>query len=333
MNADSIISDWKRGLFKPIYWLEGEEEFFIDQVMQFAEHGILTDSESSFNLSVFYGKDANWTELVNACRRYPMFAEKQVVLLKEAQQMRDLDKLESYVEKPSPSTVFVVSYKDKKLDARKKFTRYVKEHGVLYTTKKMSEKNLPEWVSGLINARGLTITQKALHMLVDHIGNDLARISNELEKMRIHLGKRTQIQEEDVESQVGVSKEFNAFELQKAFATRDLPAAIRIIQYFEANPKAAPIQLVLPSLYGFFSRVFMVYGAGGADEAGLAAQLGVPPYFVRDYTRGASMYTYAEVERALLLIHHYNLRSVGVGDVGTEDGSLLRELAARILGR
>jgi DNA polymerase-3 subunit delta len=331
MNAASIIADWKRGRFEPIYWLEGEEEYFIDQVMQFAEHGILTDSESSFNLSIFYGKDAQWPDVINACRRYPMFAERQVVLLKEAQQMRDVEKLESYMEKPSATTVFVVSYKDKKLDARKKFTKTVKEKGVVFTTKKLPEKNLPEWVSELVAEKGLTITQKALFMLVDHIGNDLTRISNEIEKMRINLGKRTQVTEDDIESQIGVSKEFNAFELQSAFANRDLPAAIRIIQYFEANPKAGPIQLVLPSLYSFFSRVFMVHGSSGGDEKSLATSLGINPWFMKDYIRGASVYSYAEVEKALLLIHQYNLRSLGIGDAGTEDASLLKELAVQML--
>ncbi len=330
MSVEKIISDWKKGKFQPVYWLEGEEEYFIDQVVDFAEHQILKESESSFNLSIFYGKDANWAELINACRRYPMFAERQVVILKEAQQMRDVEKLEPYIDNPLTSTILVVSYKDKKLDARKKFTKTVKEKGVLVTTKKLQERQVLEWVQDLLHTRGLSISQKALAILVDHVGNDLSRIDNEIEKMRINLGKRTQITEEDIEMNIGVSKEFNVFELQKALAQRDLASAIRIIQYFEANPKAAPIQMVLPALYGFFSKVHMSFSAG-SDEKTIAASLGVPPFFVKDYMKAASTYSYPGIEKALLLLHQYNLRSLGVNDVGTADASLLKEMVVKLV--
>lgn len=331
MSVEKIITDWKKGLFQPIYWLEGEEEYFIDKAVDYAEHRILTESESSFNLSIFYGRDANWADVINACRRYPMFAERQVVLLKEAQQMKDVEKLEGYIENPLASTVFVVSYKDKKLDARKKFSKLVREKGVLVTTKKIYDKQLPEWTSDLLQARGLTITQKALAMLVDHIGNDLTRIENEIGKMVINLGKRTHITEEDIEHNIGVSKDFNVFELQNALAEKDLPRAIRIIQYFEANPKAAPIQFILPSLYGFFSKVFMVFGAGTQDEKTIASSLGVPPFFVRDYIKAANLYGYPGAEKILLLLHQYNLKSLGIGDSGTEDASLMKELVVKMM--
>jgi len=157
MSVEKIISDWKKKIFKPVYWLEGEEEYFIDKAVDYAEHHILNESEASFNLSVFYGKDANWADVLNACRRYPMFAERQVVLLKEAQQMKDVEKLEPYIETPLSSTVFVVSYKEKKLDARKKFAKLVKENGVLVTTKKMYDKDVPAWTQELVHSKGLTI--------------------------------------------------------------------------------------------------------------------------------------------------------------------------------
>jgi DNA polymerase III subunit delta len=332
MSVEKIISDWKKKAFKPVYWLEGEEEYFIDKVVEFAEHHILNESEASFNLSVFYGKDANWADVVNACSRYPMFAERQVVLLKEAQQMRDVEKLESYIENPLASTVFVVSYKEKKLDARKKFAKLVKEKGVLISTKKMYERELPQWTQELIQSKGLTITQKGLALLVDHIGNDLVRIENEIDKLSVNLGKRTTITEDDIEQYVGVSKDYNVFELQSALAAKDLARSIRIIQYFEANPKAAPIQLVLPSLYSFFSKVFMVFGAGTSDEKSVAAAIGVNPYFMKDYMQAAKLYTYPGVEKALLLLHTYNLKSVGVGSSGTEDASLMKEMIVKMVG-
>ena len=331
MSVQKILDDWKKKSFKPIYWLEGEEEYFIDKVIDYAEHNILPESEASFNLSVFYGKDANWADIINACRRYPMFAERQVVLLKEAQQMRDIEKLEAYVENPLTSTVFVVSYKEKKLDARKKFAKLVKEKGVIVTTKKLYDREVPEWTQNLIHSKGLTITPKGLALLVDHIGNDLSRIENEIDKLSVNLGKRTGITEDDIENYIGVSKEYNVFELQAALAAKDLARSIRIIQYFEANPKAGPIQLVLPSIYSFFSKVFMIFGTGTADEKTIAAAIGVNPYFMKEYMQAARLYTYPGVERALLLLHSYNLKSIGVGSTATEDASLMKEMVVKMM--
>jgi len=331
LSAEQIIRDWKRKIYKPVYWLEGEEEYFINEVMDFAEHQILPEEEKAFNLSVFYGKDADWAAVVNACRRYPMFAERQVVLLKEAQQMRDLARLEPYIQQPLGSTIFVVSYKDKKVDGRSKLAKLLKDKGVLLSTKKMYDNQLPEWVTEMLEARGLTIQQKALYLLIDHIGNDLTRIKSEVEKIQINLGSRKTIHEDDIENFVGISKEYNAFELQSALARKDAEKAFRIIQYFESNPKAAPIQLVLPALYGFFSKVYMIFGIPGPDEKTTAAALGVSPFFVKDYLIAAKNYGFAGTENALLLLHHYNLKSVGIGSVNVEDGDLMKELVIKLV--
>src|SRR5689334_24680270 len=190
MSVEKIINEWKKGSFKPLYWLEGEEDYFIDKAVDYAEHHILNESEASFNLSVFYGKDAEWPNIINACRRYPMFAERQVVLLKEAQQMRDIERLEAYIENPLASTIFVVSYKEKKVDGRTRLAKLLKEKGVVLTTKKLYENQLPEWTEELVESKELSISQKALALLVDHIGNDLSRIENEIDKIAINLGKR-----------------------------------------------------------------------------------------------------------------------------------------------
>ncbi len=331
MSVEKIISDWKKKVFKPVYWLEGEEEYFIDKAINYAEHHILNESEASFNLSVFYGKDANWADVLNACRRYPMFAERQVVLLKEAQQMKDVEKLEPYIETPLSSTVFVISYKEKKLDARKKFAKLVKENGVLVTTKKMYDKDVPAWTQELVHSKGLTISPRGLALLVDHIGNDLTRIENEIDKLSVNLGKGTNITEDDIEKYIGVSKDYNVFELQAALAAKDLARTIRIIQYFEANPKAGPIQLILPSLYSFFSKVFMIFGAGTNDEKTIATSIGVNPYFMKDYMQAARLYSYPGVEKVLLLLHQYNLKSIGVGSTATEDASLMKEMVVKML--
>ena len=331
MSVDKILGDWKKMKFKPVYWLEGEEEYYIDQVMDYAEHKILSEAEAGFNLTVFYGKDADWTAVINACRRYPMFAERQVVLLKEAQQMRDIDKLEAYIEKPLVSTIFVVSYKEKKVDGRSKLAKLLKDKAELFSTKKMYDSQLPEWTSELVRSKGYTIAQKALLLLVDHIGNDLSRIDNEVDKLLVNLAGRNTITEDDIEKYVGVSKEYNVFELQDAFAKKDKTKAIRIIQYFESNPKAAPIQLILPSLYNFFSKAYMVFGQPSRDEKTVAAAIGVNPYFVKDYLAAARNYNYEGIENGLLLLHAYNLKSIGVNSINTEDGSLLKELVVKMM--
>lgn len=331
MSVEKILGDWKKLKFKPVYWLEGEEEYYIDQIVQYAEHRILTEAEAGFNLTVFYGRDADWTAVINACRRYPMFAERQVVLLKEAQQMRDIDKLEAYIEKPQPSTVFVVAYKEKKVDGRSKLAKLLKDKAELYSTKKMYDNQLPDWTSELIRTKGYSIDQKALLLLVDHIGNDLSRIDNEIEKLLVNLSGRKTITEDDIERYVGVSKEYNVFELQDAFAKKDRVKAIRIIQYFESNPKAAPIQLILPSLYNFFSKTYMIFGQPGRDEKSIAAAIGVNPYFAKDYLAAAKNYNYEGIESGLLLLHAYNLKSIGVNSTGTEDASLLKELVVKIM--
>jgi DNA polymerase III subunit delta len=299
--------------------------------MAYAEHQLLPEEERAFNLSVFYGKDADWAAVVNACRRYPMFAERQVVLLKEAQQMRDISKLESYIQQPLESTIFVVSYKDKKVDGRSKLAKLLKEKGELLSTKKMYDNQLPEWVTELLELKGLTIQQKALHLLIDHIGNDLMRIQSEIEKIQINLGERTMIHEDDVEKFVGISKEYNVFELTSALGRMDLSKAFRIVQYFESNPKAAPVQMVLPALYNFFSKVYMIFGVPEADEKSAAAALGVSPYFVKDYLQAAKNYGFSGTENALLLLQQFNLKSVGINSVAMEDGELMKELIVKLI--
>jgi DNA polymerase-3 subunit delta len=332
MSAEKIIHDWQKGNFKPVYWLEGDEDYFIDKVVNYAENNILTESEAGFNRMVFYGKDAEWTAVVNACRRYPMFSERQVVLLKEAQQMRDIEKLESYVENPLKSTVFVVSYKEKKLDGRTKLSKLLKDKAEVLTTKKINENQMPEWISNIVSSKGLNISPKGNQLLVDHIGNDLARIEKEIEKISVNLGNRKNISEEDIENFTGVSKDFNVFELQAALTSRNMGKAIQIIQYFAANPKAAPIQFILPSLYGFFSKVFVVHGIPSRDEKTVGLAIGIRSFFVKDYIRASQAYSYQETEKILLLLHEYNLKSIGVNSAGNDDASLMKELLAKILG-
>ena len=330
MSAEKIIADWGKKSFKPVYWLEGEEPYYIDMVMNHAEHNILNESEAGFNLTVFYGRDTDWATVVNACMRYPMFAERQVVLLKEAQYMKEIEKLENYVSKPLASTVFVVSYKDKKVDGRSKFSKVLKEKGELLSTKKLYDNQLPEWTTQMITRHGLSISQKALLLLVDHIGNDLNRLQNEVEKLSVNLGSRKNITEEDIETFIGISKEFNVFELQDAIAQKNLSKAIRIIQYFAANPKAAPIQLLLPTLYSYFSKIYSIAAIENKSEQAL---FGVfrNSFAVKTAQQAFNNYGYSGVEKILLLLHQYNLRSIGINDTGTDDADLMKEMVVKII--
>jgi DNA polymerase-3 subunit delta len=202
---------------------------------------------------------------------------------------------------------------------------------VVLTTKKLYENQLPDWTEELVESKGYSISQKALMLLVDHIGNDLSRIENEIEKILINLHDRKTITEEDVEKYVGVSKDFNVFELQAALASKNLSKAIQIIQYFESNPKVAPIQLILPSLYSFFSKIFMIYGLGTRDEKTVASSLGINSFFVRDYLKATAVYSYPDIEKFLLLLSEYNLKSIGINNVGTEDASLLKEMVVKMI--
>ena len=332
MSAQKIISDWKNKLYKPIYWLEGEEDYYIDLIMNYAEHKILPESEASFNLSVFYGKDASWSDVVNACMRYPMFAEKQVVLLKEGQQMKDLEKLENYIERPLGSTIFVVSYKEKTLDKRTKFYKTINKSGEVFTSEKIREYKLVEWVTDYLKSQDFTMTPRAIGLLTEHLGNDLNRIVNELEKLTVNLGERKSINEDDIVKFVGVSKEYNVFELQDALTKKDLAKAVRIIQYFEGNPKAAPIQMVLPALYGYFSKLYSIIGMADKSEGAIKHLFSNNIFAAKDALAACKKYGYDGIERSLLLLHEYNLKSVGINSTGTSDASLMKEMVVKMMG-
>jgi DNA polymerase III subunit delta len=330
-SVDTIITAWKKKDFAPIYWIEGEEDFFIDKITHYAEHQILTEAEAGFNLTVFYGKDAVWTDIVNACMRYPMFADKQVVLLKEAQHLKDIEKLVGYVSQPLASTIFVVGYKEKKLDGRGSLAKMLKKNAVVVETKKLYENELPDWTQKMIQGMGLGIEPKALALLVDHIGNDLSRLHTEIEKIQVNLQQRKTITAIDIEQFVGVSREFNAFELQTAMAEQQLPKVLRIIQYFENNPKAVPIQLVLPTLYGFFAKLQMVHTLSNKTSRSIQEALRVNGFAARDLEKGAKNYNLSSVEKSLLLLAEYNLKTVGMNQVAQSDADILKELVVKIM--
>jgi DNA polymerase-3 subunit delta len=331
MTVSSIITNWKNKDFKPIYWFEGDEEYFIDELMEYAEKKILSPAEAEFNQTVFYGKDANCFDIINACRRYPMFAERQVILLKEAQQMRDIEKLEPYIDNPLSSTILLVSYKGKTLDGRQKFSKLVKKKGELFQAKKMYDNQLPAWVSNYLESNGYGIKPKALHLLIDHIGNDLSRIVNEIEKLSLNLGKEKNITEDDIEKFIGISKEYNIFELQNALSTKNAVRAVQIIQYFDANPKAVPIQLILPSLYSYFSKILPIYQLADKSERALKPMFSYNSFLIEQILLTMKNYSFTEMEQIILLLHSANLKSIGIGNASISAGALMKELSYKII--
>jgi DNA polymerase-3 subunit delta len=330
MDKQKILQEWDKKAYRPIYWFEGDETYFIDELVHAAEAKILSEEEAAFNLIIHYGKDTNWSQLLNSCMRYPMFSEKQLVILKEAQQMKDIEMLESYITQPLSSTILIVAYKEKKIDGRSKFAKLLKEKTVFFNASKIKDNELSGWVEHYLSKNGYQATTKAILLITEHIGNDLDRISNELDKLFIHLGQRKSINEDDVEACVGISKEYNLFELQNSIGKKQYQKSFRIVQYFEQNPKAAPIQMLLPVLYGYFAKVYMVMTAKGDDKT-IAAQTGINNWFLKDYRQTASLYGYEGIETTLLLLHDYNLKSLGIRNAGNNDAALLKELLAKMM--
>jgi DNA polymerase-3 subunit delta len=331
MSVEKIIGSWKKKIFKPVYWMEGEEEYYIDQVINYAEHKLLNVSEAEFNLTVFYGKDADWAEIINACRRYPMFAEKQVVILKEAQHMKEIDKLEAYIASPLTTTIFVVGFKAKGVDKRTKLYKILQTNAEVLTTKKIAEGKMQEWIIELALSKGYSINPKSAALLEEHTGNDLSRIANEIDKLSVNLQYKKTIDDDDIEKFIGISKEYNVFELQAAVAKKDLAKCIKIINYFDANPKAAVIQLVLPALYGYFSKIYAVYGMSDKSDSALRPLFYFNPIALAQAKDAMKNYNYNGVERIILLLHHYDLKSKGVGDSGTSGAMLMKEMVVKMM--
>lgn len=331
MTFEALEKELKSGEIKPVYILEGEEDFFIDRISDFFENKILNETEKSFNLSVFYGKDAAWTAVLNSCRRYPVFAERQVVMIKEAQQMKSLEMLEPYLEKPLVSTVLVVIYRHGKLDGRSRFRKLFDKAGSSLTTKRLYDNKVPDWIKAYSQSLGHDISPKAGILLADHIGNDLSRIANEIDKLMLNIPTEGVIDEDAIEKYVGISKEYNVFEFQNAIGNKDFPKAMRILTYFSGNPKAAPAQMIFTVLYNFFSKAHAISLSALSTEKDTAAQLGINPFFLQDYLKAVKIYRRKGIEQALLLLYEYNLRAIGLYDGGTPGPELLREMVLKMM--
>jgi DNA polymerase-3 subunit delta len=330
-NKDEVLKLWKKQDFQPLYWFHGEEDYEIDLLVQHAEEHILTDEEKAFNLFVFYGRDAQWQEVLNACRMHPMAGARQLVILKEAQMMKDIEQLEGYFLHPLNTTVFIVAYKSKPFDKRKSFSKVIAKRAVVVETVKLREDKLAPWVIDYFENKGFTITPKCAALLVEQIGNSVSRISNEIDKLLLNIKDTKNITEEHIESFIGISKEYNVFELQNAVTKRDLPKALAILQYFEANPKSASIHSVIPLLYSEFSKLYVAHGLKDKSVESLKTVY-FNAYFAMEARNTLKMYNAVEVEKVILLLHQYNLKSLGVGvSSSISQPELLKELIAKII--
>ncbi len=329
MSAVAIINNWKKNIFKPVYFLHGEEDYYIDKVIDYAEANLLPAEEASFNLTIIYGRDAEKAQVENASKRYPMFADKQVVIIKEAQFMKDLDKLDAYIENPLSSTILIIGYKGKNYDKRSRFYKTLTKYAEVFTSEKIKEEKLAGWITDLVKEKGLSISSKAVVMMEQHIGNDLSRIANEIDKLTINLDNKKNIDVDEIETYIGISKEYNVFELASAIANKDFTKAFTMVQYFENNPKAVPIQMALPALYSNFSKVYAAFGAASTSDNDLKL---VFNYYTMQQGK-AMMKNYGRqgVEQILLLLHQYNLKSIGIGEGTGNQQTLLREMLAKMM--
>ncbi len=336
-QVTKILTELKAGKFAPLYFLQGEETFYIDLISDYIENNVLTESERSFNQVIMYGKDVTMASILTNARRFPMMAERQVVIVKEAQDIQDLNKemgpklLLDYLTKQVPSTVLVFCHKHKTLDKRRELGKKIDQYAVMLNTKKLYDNQLPEFVYEYMHEKKVTIDQQAVQVLCEYVGNDLHRMANEIDKLTISLPASGSISVDQVMNQVGVSKEYNVFELQKAILRRDPLLANKIVNYFESNTKKNPMIPVVAFLYSFFSKLLMAAQVADKSEKGLASELKVSPYALRDYTLALRQFPLPKIIDNLAVIKDADLKLKGVNTGSADEGQIFRELVWRIM--
>ncbi|SNR16881.1 DNA polymerase III subunit delta [Tenacibaculum jejuense] len=330
-EVKQIVDDIKQGKLKPIYFLMGEEPYYIDKISSYIENNVLDESEKGFNQMVMYGRDVTVDEIVSSAKRFPMMAEHQVIIVKEAQDLsRSIEKLDSYAENPQQSTVLVFNYKYKKLDKRKKVYKAIAKNGLIFESKKLYENQVGDWIARVLKGKKFTIEPKAAQMLVEFLGTDLSKISNELDKLTSVLEAGTIINPSHVEENIGISKDFNNFELRKAVGLKDVVKANRIINYFSQNPKNNPLVMTISLLNSFFTQLLSYHGLKDKSKASVARTLGVNPYFVDDYVNAARNYPMRKVSQIIGLLRDADVKSKGVG-ANQSHSDILKELIFRVL--
>lgn len=326
MSASKIISEIKKGNTAPVYFLHGEESYFIDKIIKTIETEILDEMQQAFNQAVLYGKEIEFKQVMDHARQFPMMSEKRVVIIKEAQQMKTLEGLLPYMENPSPQTVLAIAYKNKKLDGRTKFAKTLKQNALVFESKKVYENKLAPWIMEYVHDHGHAIDNKAVMLLVEYIGTDLSKMSNELDKLFLNCGDDKKISYDEVIEYIGINRDYNVFELRKNLANKDFAKAIEICKYFANNPKSNPIQMVIPSIYSFFTQVFIAKSMPGANDNNLATALGINRFFVREYKEAAKKYSLAEIKNAFSALKKADLNSKGIANRSSKEKQILHDL-------
>lgn len=325
----------RQHIFHPLYFLYGDEPYFIDRIANYIEKHALSDAEKGFNQTVLYGKETQPLDLLDILMRYPMMGQQQVVILKEAQEMKGWKELENYFDRPMQSTIFVICYKNPKFDKRTKVYKNLNKNGVVMTSKRLYENQVPTWIQDHVNEKGLSIDQKASQLLTQYLGTNLAKIDGELEKLEINIEKGATITTEHIEKNIGISKDYNVFELTSSLAKKEASKAYEIVHYFSANPKNHPLVMTLGNLYTYFSNVYLLnyVTTKGKKDYDIAASMNIPNkgFLIKEYKIAARNYGKQKLENIIHLLHQYDLRSKGVENRSTSDGELLKELVFRIL--
>lgn len=331
-EVKQIVTDIKNKKLKPIYFLMGEEPYYIDRISDFIEDNVLSDDEKGFNQMVLYGRDVTIEDIVGNAKRYPMMAEYQVVIVKEAQELsRTIEKLLDYTNHPQPSTVLVINYKYKTIDKRKSLYKAIQKIGVVFESKKLYENQVADWIKRTLSSQNYTIVPKAAQMLVEFLGNDLSKISNELNKLKIILPEGTQITPEHIEVNIGISKDYNNFELRKAIGQRNVYKAHQIINYFAENPKDNPMVVTVSLLFSFFSQLLHLHGLNDKTPRNVASSLKINPYFVNEYIEAAHNYPMKKVSAVVSVLREFDVKGKGVGANALPQSDLLKEMLVKIL--
>jgi len=333
MTVEKIINDIKKGNISPIYFLYGDEPYFIDQLSDYIEHNVLSEAERGFNQMVLYGRDVNVAEIISNAKRFPMMAERQVIIVKEAQDLvRTIDQLESYVENPQPTTTLVFCYKYKKPDKRKSVFKKLAKSSVFFESKALYENQVPTWISSYTKSKGYLIAPKASQMLVEFLGTELSKIVNELNKLFIVLPQGTTITPEAIEENIGISKDFNNFELRKAIGVKNVVKANQIINYFAQNPRNNPTVMTISLLNSFFTQLLQFHALPNKNNPKtVASALRVNPFFVKDYTTAGTNYPMRKVSQIIGLLREADVKSKGVGARDLPQADLLKELLFKIM--
>lgn len=328
-----LIQDIQARRFAPIYFLMGDEPYYIDRISEFLADNVLNESEKGFNQMVLYGKDTSVDEIVAQAKRYPMMSEFQVVIVKEAQHLsRTIEQLAVYAGQPQPTTILVICFKYKTLDKRKKLIKTLSSgNSVVFESKKLYENQVGEWIIKVMSGSGLKISLKSAALLVEYLGVDLSRISNELDKLKIILAKGSEITPEIIEKHIGISKDFNNFELKKAIAEQNVSKATQIINYFAQNPKENPFVLTVSLLHSFFTQLLQFQGLSDHNPKHVAQALHINPYFVSEFKTASKFYSMKQVSHVLGVLREMDLKGKGVGASALSQRDLLQELLFKIL--